>query len=147
MKEKAYSYKKRLEHEIEEYMELPISERRYSAIKGMIECWEHVDMLEKKCGATGEFDEEKAIMWVNGMVNEDGTVGAHWSKHDTTEVAKSANVKFEHITEYCWWVTMNMMYSDYCEVAKNMAATMLHFMQIWQKHFYLIKMPEALGRK
>ena len=119
MKEKAYSYKKKLEHEIEEYMELPISERRYSAIKGMIECWQEVDKLEKKCGATGEFNEQIAEMWVNGMINEDGTVGAHWKKEETTAEAKTANVKFEHITDYCWWVTMNMMYSDYHAVAKK----------------------------
>lgn len=120
MKDKAYNYKKKLEHEIEEYMAQPVSERRYDAIRGMIECWEHVDMLEKKCSHKEHyFDEEAAEMWVSGMVNEDGTVGAHWTKSETSGVAKTANVKFEHITEYCWWVTMNMMYSDYSSVAKK----------------------------
>ena len=139
MKDKAYSYKKRLEHEIEEYMELPISERRYSAIKGMIECWEEVDKLEKRCGNTGDFDEEKAEMWVSGMKNEDGTAGAHWTKEETSGVAKTVNVKFEHITDYCWWVTMNMMYSDYCEVAKKYGANTPQFYADMAKAFLFDK--------
>lgn len=64
-----------------------------------------------------DFNLESAKHWAAGLKNEDGTTGAHWTMEQTNAVAKEHGVKFEHITEYCWWITMNMMYSDYYAVA------------------------------
>lgn len=50
------------------------------------------------------------------MINDDGTTAPKWSVSDTTSVAMSNNVEFEHFNQYDWCYVMNMMYSDYREV-------------------------------
>ena len=57
--------------------------------------------------------------WNAKMLNDDGTTGGHWTIAQTTAVAQSIGVKFDHISDYCWNVAMNMMYSDYCTVANK----------------------------
>lgn len=49
----------------------------------------------------------------SSMINEDGTTGRHWTVEQTTSVAKSNGIVFEHFNEYDWNYTMNMIYSDY----------------------------------
>lgn len=53
---------------------------------------------------------EKAL---NKMINEDGTVGGHWTLEQTTSVAKQNNIPFDRFNEYDWNYVMNMVYSDY----------------------------------
>ena len=50
---------------------------------------------------------------LQGMVNEDGTRGGHWSLTDTNSVAKQYGIKFVNFNEYDWNYVMNMIYSDY----------------------------------
>ena len=50
---------------------------------------------------------------LQGMVNEDGTHGGHWSVADTTSVAKQYGIKFVDFNEFDWNYVMNMIYSDY----------------------------------
>lgn len=57
--------------------------------------------------------------WLSNLKNEDGTHGEHWSIKQTTDVAKDHNVYFENISEKDWHMVLNMMYSDYCDVAKK----------------------------
>ena len=47
------------------------------------------------------------------MINEDGSIGSHWSVEQTTSVAKSMGITFTSFNEYDWNYVMNMMYSDY----------------------------------
>ena len=35
----------------------------------------------------------------------------------TTALAESMGLSWDQISPWCWWVTMNMMYSDYGSVA------------------------------
>lgn len=63
------------------------------------------------------FTEQTAEKWVKDMENSDGTTGEYWTIEQTTSVAKSVGIDFEHITEIDWWVAMNMMHSDYYSVA------------------------------
>lgn len=53
------------------------------------------------------------------MINEDGTVGPHWSVEQTTAVAKSNGVNFVKFNEYDWNYVMNMIYSDYYGAVSN----------------------------
>lgn len=50
---------------------------------------------------------------LQGMVNEDGTHGGHWSVADTTAVAKQYGISFVDFNEFDWNYVMNMIYSDY----------------------------------
>lgn len=60
---------------------------------------------------------------LQGMVNEDGSHGGHWSIADTTAVAKQYNIRFINFNEYDWNYVMNMMYSDYYGSVPNEVIT------------------------
>lgn len=64
-----------------------------------------------------KFDEHKAKEWVERMKNSDGTTGAHF-KQEMAEQLRASMCPDCDKTEF--WAAMNMMYSDYCEVAKKM---------------------------
>lgn len=46
----------------------------------------------------------------------DGTKGCHWTLEQTQDVAKQRNITCDPND---FWAVMNMMYSDYCQVAKR----------------------------
>ena len=70
---------------------------------------EHSDRLTR--------DEIKT--WNDNMENVDGTKGGHWTVEQTSAVAASIGVCFDHVTDFEFNVAMNMMYSDYFNVAKS----------------------------
>lgn len=56
--------------------------------------------------------------WVECLINTDGTTGAHWTPEQVEPFRKAhAGCGAEE-----FWAAMNMMYSDYCIVAKQFAA-------------------------
>lgn len=55
--------------------------------------------------------------WAKNMKNTDGSSGAHWSMEDTETVRKARNINDCKPEDF--WITMNMMYSDYQGVAKK----------------------------
>lgn len=57
--------------------------------------------------------------WLNNLANDDGTYGPHWTMAETTDVAKDYNIYFENISEKDWHMALNMIYSDYCIIAKK----------------------------
>lgn len=57
------------------------------------------------------------------MVNEDGTIGQHWTLEQTTQVAKQYNITFDKFNEYDWNYVMNMIYSDYYGSIPNDTST------------------------
>lgn len=119
MKRKLREYKAKLGRELAGYMDQPIGPRSMEAVNAMVECWEHVNDMEKCVCHGEEFTEEDAEQWNNRMKNEDGSTGGHWTVEQTTEAAKGAGVIMEHVTPEMWNVAMNMMYSDYSGVAQK----------------------------
>lgn len=59
---------------------------------------------------------EDAKRWTSKMQNADGTTGSHWTLEQTQDVAKQRNINCDPND---FWAVMNMMYSDYCQVAKR----------------------------
>ena len=53
------------------------------------------------------------------MINEDGSIGAHWTVEQTNAVARQIGVEFNTFNEYDWNYTMNMIYSDYYGAVQN----------------------------
>jgi hypothetical protein len=137
LKKSISEYKSKLEKEIVDYMSrVPPSERSANAVKGMWECWEELDEVEKKLDKEYAFDATTAKSWVEAMENEDGTHGEHWTIEETTGVAQSHGINFNSgITEYCWWVTMNMLYSDYFHVARKYGVATADFFGDMAKAF------------
>lgn len=80
------------------------------------------------------FDEEHARYAVEGMENEDGTKGPHWTVEETTSVANQMgiNLKSEKHNKWDWYVAMNMIYSDYYKavVAMTGSANTKHFAEL-----------------
>lgn len=68
-----------------------------------------------------ELTEDDAIKWVESMTNEDGSIGEYWSIEDTNRF------KPEGIKPYCWYATLNMIHSDYSEVAKRYGVDRIEF--------------------
>lgn len=76
---------------------------------------------------------EMAEQWVMGMENADGTRGAHWSMEDTEKVREAHGIVEDPLK---WWITMNMMYSDYCGAAAQLGIGSVEF-YIWMAMAFL----------
>lgn len=64
-----------------------------------------------------DFTRAEAEKWAAGLVNADGTTGPHWPIEQTAALADSMGITQEQVPPWCWWITVNMMYADYGEVA------------------------------
>lgn len=72
----------------------------------------------------GEYDTEYFTQhdiesWKRGMINEDGSSGEHFTKDQVMQYAKQVGVNPQQFGEATLCLAMNMMYSDYCAVAKK----------------------------
>ena len=143
MREHIKDYKKKLEKAICDYMQNAVTERSADAVRTMIKCWKKVNELEHMMCWGYDFTSEDAKKWNEKMVNDDGTMGGHWTIDQTTAVAESIGVKFEHISEYCWNAAMNMMYSDYCDVAMKYGVSTPEFFADMAKAFLFDKDAEG----
>lgn len=71
-----------------------------------------------------ELTKEKAEEWTAAMQNEDGTRGPHWSMEQVKQAMAQKGIKADLIQFY---LALNMMYSDYCAVAKKMNVNNIDF--------------------
>ena len=67
---------------------------------------------------------EFADSWVEAMENDDGTKGAHWNFDQCKTVL--ARKGYSHNPNE-WYIVLNMMYSDYCKVAKAFGINAVDF--------------------
>lgn len=88
----------------------------------------------KKGGARSSMgiDEHLAKEWTAMMENEDGTTGPHWSMEQVKKVIEQRGMPGDPVEI---WVTMNMMYSDYCKVAKRLGVNTMDFYAEMAKAF------------
>lgn len=77
------------------------------------------------------FNKENAQEAVDGMENEDGTTGEHWSFTETTRIASENRVSWETFNEYDWYYVLNMVYSDYCKIFGDDLATYVKLAKAW----------------
>lgn len=122
-KECTETYLEKLEESIAEYMAMPVSLRSTEAIESMVECWNRLKGMHDMIWPEGEdmdeeyaddcrLTEEDAASWNKTMKNADGTTGGHWLISDTSGLGRP-----DDVPDWMWNVAMNMMYSDYSEVA------------------------------
>lgn len=72
------------------------------------------------------FTREDAEAWAEKMQNADGTTGPHWTMEQTSAVADASGAGHD-IPHWVFGVTMNMMYSDYYEVARKFGVNVPEF--------------------
>lgn len=90
--------------------------------------WIRLGYAEPEPGTVCRLTDDQIKCWNDNMMNTDGTKGGHWTVEQTSAVAASIGVCFDHVTDKEYNVTMNMMYSDYYDVAKkNNAMTATFF--------------------
>ncbi len=65
-----------------------------------------------------------AEMWVRHMNNADGTTGEHWDYNQTEQVRQQKGYNCDPAAFYA---TMNMMYSDYSQVARDTGCNTVDF--------------------
>ena len=73
-----------------------------------------------------------AEMWVQHMQNSDGSSGAHWDYNQTEQVRQQKGYKCDPVAFYA---TMNMMYSDYCQAARDIGCNTVDFYAAMAKAF------------
>lgn len=72
------------------------------------------------------FTREDAEAWAAKMQNADGTTGPHWTMEQTSAVADASGAGHD-IPHWAFGVTMNMMYSDYYDVARKFGVNVPEF--------------------
>ena len=89
-------------------------------------CEEDMEPEDRSAHATEHkaLTKETALEWTGRMQNEDGTSGPHWSMEQTEQARKQRGIDCDPLEFY---VTMNMMYSDYCKAAEKVNASSVDF--------------------
>lgn len=67
---------------------------------------------------------EQAMKWVSGMKNADGSIGPHWNLEQSRQIMEQQKIDEDEIEFY---IALNMMYSDYCKVAKRNNTSTIEF--------------------
>ena len=65
------------------------------------------------------FSHKDMETWKSMMRNEDGSRGEHFRPEQVKHACKQAGIDCEEFGEDVFCLAMNMMYSDYCKVAKK----------------------------
>lgn len=138
-KEALAQYKDKLEQGILEYMRNPATPNAAQGIMAMVECLNMLKGAEDAICTGRSMTQADAEAWAARMVNEDGTTGAHWPMDQTSAVAESMGVSWDRGTPWCWWVAMNMMYSDYGAVAMRYGVSTAEFFAELAKAFLFDK--------
>ncbi len=90
-------------------------------------------------------DKHTAEEWLESMKNEDGTTGPHWPMEKTKQVQSQKGIDADPLA---FWVAMNMIYSDYAEVAKKLNVNSADFYACMAEAFLKDKdaLPDKLER-
>lgn len=89
-------------------------------------------IIDSKRHKNKKMNRDTAEEWMEKMKNEDGTKGAHWTLEQCEQAMRQRGIDCDP-TEFC--VAMNMMYSDYCGVAKMLNTNTVDFYVYMAKAF------------
>ena len=95
------------------------SKELIDSLNGLKELYPHGEEAAQKDTEPEHLTMDQAKKWVGAMQNADGTTGPHWSYEAAFQLMSSRKITC-HSTDF--WVTLCMMYSDYCAVAKEYGA-------------------------
>lgn len=70
------------------------------------------------------FSHKDMETWKSMMKNDDGTRGVHFRGEQVKHACQQAGIDCEEFGEDIFCLAMNMMYSDYCKVAKKYGVDM-----------------------
>lgn len=87
-------------------------------------------------GEIAKLTNHDLMHWEKMLRNADGTRGKHFDMRQVEEVASKLGIRFDEYTEKEFCMTMNMLYSDLCEVFRS------HVSPDKEAHYYA-KMAQA----
>lgn len=82
------------------------------------------DYRRRDYGKPEMFSHKDMETWKSMMKNEDGTRGVHFRGEQVKHACQQAGIDCEEFGEDVFCLAMNMMYSDYCKVAKKYGVDM-----------------------
>ena len=88
----------------------------YNSAYNAICQWEEDQGKEQLRESDHAFSMSDAKAWTSKMQNSDGTKGAHWTIEQVKQILAQRNLSIDPIS---FWATINMIYSDYSQVAKK----------------------------
>lgn len=113
-----HEYKTKLEKQIGELMKLPVSERNADLVDKLLAKWDNVREIESSCDTSIKpLTVNEVQEWNHNMKNADGSYQGHWTIDQTAPIQNQLEVT--NVSKETWNAVMNMIYSDYCEVAKK----------------------------
>lgn len=80
--------------------------------------------MQRGHASSKTFDEQTAHEWMEKLKNADGTTGPHFSKEQVKGMMNQKSVQLDPME---LWIAMNMLYSDYCKVAKKLNVNNVNF--------------------
>ena len=132
-------YIEELHRQLQEIMERPVTLGRAEEVTVYVDAICAMGKLGEGHlrGAAKEpdFTEADAKAWAAKMQNADGTTGPHWTMEQTSAVAESMGIPPDKIPRWAWGVAMNMMYSDYYDVATQYGVNRPEFYAALAKAF------------
>ena len=139
--------KTELAEELQQIAAEPMTPGRLEAMAHMAYLYMHFQELplQEAQESVHALTEAEAREWVRGMENADGTTGAHWPMEQTEAVRLKQGYQLAPLP---FWVTMNMMYSDYCRVAEKLGVSTAEFYACMARAFLEDKdaKPDKLAR-
>lgn len=75
--------------------------------------------MRRDYGEPEMFSRKDVETWKSMMRNEDGTRGEHFRKEQVEHACQQTGIDCEEFGKDIFCLAMNMMYSDYCKVAKK----------------------------
>lgn len=85
------------------------------------------DGARRRSKATGRYmsdrdglrlSNKEIVDWEHRLKNADGTKGKHFEMHEVMQAAEKLGIRFDEFSEKELCMTMNMLYSDLCEVCR-----------------------------
>lgn len=73
---------------------------------------------------SGVLTKELAKQWVDSMENADGTRGGHWTLDQTKQMQAERQIGG---SPFAFFVGLNLIYSDFCEVARALNISTVQF--------------------
>ena len=131
-------YIEKLRDELNSVLERPVTLGRAEEAAKYAEAIQALEAMHGHYKGCDRLSVDDAIKWTQHMENADNTHGPHWTMEQTSVFADARGIDHD-IPRWAWGVTMNMMYSDYYDVAMEFGVNRPEFYAALAKAFLMDK--------
>lgn len=131
-------YIEKLRDELNSVLERPVTLGRAEEAAKYAEAIQALEAMRGHDKGCDRLSTDDAIKWTQHMENADNTHGPHWTMEQTSVAADARGIDHD-IPRLAWGVAMNMMYSDYYDVAMEFGVNRPEFYAALAKAFLMDK--------